>query len=219
MQLRFSSSLALTLVLSLPLLCTDQARKGRGQGQERNKGTNDAGFALPNDEAGALVAKLLSPYREETGRWDRIERPRRFAPEIGPKLPTLPLPSLPHILPRLPVEAKSTPLRPRLTDEDSLSGLLESPLLPPLPQMPVGKPVRIPSANVHEPIPLPILARSVLDRASLEDPTADASAEAARVASIPPRTTPAPFLKLRLPDPYERRRTIKLPSPAEKIED
>jgi hypothetical protein len=51
------------------------------------------------------------------------------------------------------------------------------------------------------------VGQPVSDRASLDDPTDDASSAAALSASIPARTTKAPFLKLTLPDPYDRRRT------------
>lgn len=67
-----------------------------------------------------------------------------------------------------------------------------------------GEPAR---ANVNQLIPLPILAQPAPDRASLDDPTRDASTAAAIAAPIPPRTRKAPFVKRTFPDPYERRRT------------
>jgi hypothetical protein len=122
-----------------------------------------------------------------------------------------PPPSL-DILPRLPLAAHSTTLRPRLIEEEPLDSLPESLHSSRLPSLPVGQRVRIESVNVDEPIPLPLLARPALDQASLDDPTAEVSADAARSALIPARTTPAPFLKLSLPDPYERRRPVGIPT-------
>jgi hypothetical protein len=61
-------------------------------------------------------------------------------------------------------------------------------------------------------LPLPILARPVPDRASLEDATAAYSATAATTAPPVWRTKPAPFLRLNLPDPYENRRPSRLPA-------
>jgi hypothetical protein len=64
-------------------------------------------------------------------------------------------------------------------------------------------------------VALPILARPVSDRASLEDPTGDASTAAALAATLPRRVIPAPFLRLSLPEPFEFRRPLTLAVPAE----
>lgn len=76
---------------------------------------------------------------------------------------------------------------------------------------------RVPSPDVNQPIPLPILAQPLSDRASLEDPTTSASTAAALTAPMPPRTRKAPFVNRTLPDPYERRRTT-ISVPEEPIE-
>jgi hypothetical protein len=56
---------------------------------------------------------------------------------------------------------------------------------------------------VNQPIPLPILAQPVSSRAPLDDATAEASRNAALATSPPARSTPAPFLKIDLPNPFE----------------
>lgn len=122
------------------------------------------------------------------------------------KPPALPLPPSHAALPRLPDEGKRTPLRPRLVIEETLGGLAVPPALPQQLSLPAGVRVRIPSPDVNESIPLPILARPMPERASLEDPTLGTSTAAALAAPIPARTSKAPFLKLTLPDPYDRRR-------------
>jgi hypothetical protein len=75
--------------------------------------------------------------------------------------------------------------------------------------------VREASPDVNQPVPLPRLARPALDRAPVEDVTAEASTAAALAAPMPQRTTPARFLKLTVPDPYEHRRPLGLPVPPE----
>jgi len=89
--------------------------------------------------------------------------------------------------------------------DETLSGLPDTPLLPQIPSLPEGGRVRVSSVDVNQPLPLPILAQPISDRASLDDPTAEVSSAAAVAAPIPPRITKAPFLKLTLPDPYDHR--------------
>jgi hypothetical protein len=84
-----------------------------------------------------------------------------------------------------------------------------------MPVFHVGDKVKEPSVDVSLPAPLPILGRPVPDRAPLGDATLDASAAAALAAPLPRRTTPAPFLKMDAPDPYENRRPLRLPVPDE----
>ena len=76
-----------------------------------------------------------------------------------------------------------------------------------------GPRFRLPSADVNQPVPLPVLARPAPDRAPLDDPTADASWTAAVAAAPPVRTAPVPFLRLNLPDPFELRDAIRLRHP------
>jgi hypothetical protein len=73
--------------------------------------------------------------------------------------------------------------------------------------------VKTPSVPVDQPIRLPVLAVPVPDRASLDDPTRDASLEAALVASPPDRSGPAPFLPPGASDPFENRETVKVRIP------
>jgi hypothetical protein len=81
--------------------------------------------------------------------------------------------------------------------------------------MPVGGRIRVPSVDVHEPIPLPMRNQPVSDRASLEDPTADVSTAAALAARMPTGKGKAPFQKLTLPDPYDHRRPARISIPPE----
>jgi hypothetical protein len=60
---------------------------------------------------------------------------------------------------------------------------------------------------------VPVLAEVVPDRASLDSPTAEASAALAVAAPIAPRVKPAPFLRLSLPDPFENAQAVRLRVP------
>jgi hypothetical protein len=177
-------------------------RTARGQSDD----SEGKSFTFPDDAGGALLAKALSPKEPmPPPRPERVVSSRRTS--VFRKPPTLPLPPSHAALPQLPVTASLTPLRPRLVVDETLVGFPEMPLLPQSLALPDGGRIRVPSRDVNEPIPLPILARPVTDRASLEDPTQDASSAAAVAATIPARTSKAPFLKTMLPDPYDRRRT------------
>jgi hypothetical protein len=171
-----------------------------------------APFRFPEDGGGRLLAKVLPPKDAEPARLQPISPlpPRPSAPSATSayeKLPALPLPPASTALPRLPGETRVVSLHPTLVLDETLGALPEAPALPQAPSLPQRRRVRVPSLDVNEPIPLPILAQPVSDRVSLDDPTLDASAAAAIAAPIPPRTSKAPFLKLTLPDPYDRRRT------------
>jgi hypothetical protein len=99
--------------------------------------------------------------------------------------------------------------------EEELGPAVELPAVPRRPAFPPGRRARVPSADVNLPPPLPILASPVPDRASLEDATAGVSAKAALAARMPLRTTPAAHARLSVPEPYEHRRPLTRPVPAE----
>lgn len=63
--------------------------------------------------------------------------------------------------------------------------------------------VQLPSIDIHQPLPIPILAQPVKDRASLAEPEFEASLDAALQAFTPVRDQPVPFTPLNLPDPFE----------------
>jgi hypothetical protein len=114
------------------------------------------------------------------------------------------------MVPPLPPKGKGFSLLPRLVTEEAMDEARERVMLPEETSLPTVDRARVPSPNVHEPVALPILALPVPDRASLDDPTGDASTEAALAATLPQRVTPAPFLRLTVPDPYEFRRPLVL---------
>lgn len=163
------------------------------------------GFTFPDDDGGVLLAQVLPPQAGEPEPLDRPPSPRQTLDSAFALPPLLPLPTHSVAFLRLPADGERSPLRPRLVAEESLVAAYDA-APPPTPPLPDNGRIRVPSPDVHRPIPLPILARPVPDRASLDDPTLDASTAAALAAPIPPRTSKAPFLKQTLPDPYDRRR-------------
>jgi hypothetical protein len=172
---------------------------------------------FPDDAGGRLLAKMLPPREPDNIRLPHPGVPRSAGASIRMDPPDLPLPPSQAAMPRLPALARSSPLRPRLVLEESLGGWTETLVLPQQQSLPDAGRVRVPSEDVNQPIPLPVVTQPVPDRASLDDPTADESAAAALAAPLPMRTTPAPFLKLSLPDPYDHRRA-DVPTPAESRE-
>jgi hypothetical protein len=82
--------------------------------------------------------------------------------------------------------------------------------LPERPQVPDGGRIRLPGPDANQPVPLPVLAVPRGDRAPLDDPTLDASGAAALAEVLPARASPAPFLRLNLPDPFENRAAVRL---------
>ena len=119
--------------------------------------------------------------------------PRR-APAAGLSTPRPPPPP-PSLAPPPPVlaERNRKPVQPRLVVEETL-GLGRGDPEPPQPRsFVVGDRIRLPSADVNQPPPLPILAQPTADRASLDDPTVDASAAAATAATMPQRTNAVPY--------------------------
>src|SRR5262249_53069506 len=89
------------------------------------------------------------------------------------------------------------------------------PVLPQAPSLAVRPRVRIPSPDVREPIALPFLGQRRREGFPAEDPTAEWSLSAALAAPLPTRTSPAPFLRLNLPEPYESRQPGSSPKGSE----
>ena len=172
-------------------------------------------FRFPDDAGGALLAKVLPPADVQGPPDDPGGGPRRPPAALDARPPALPLPPGQPAPPPVPGERARKAPAPHLTVEETLGPGRGDPL-PPEPRfLPVGDRIRLPSPDVNQPIPLPILAQPTADRAPLDDPTADASAEAAVAAPMPQRTAPVPYSRTTLPDPYDNRRPLSLPVPTE----
>jgi hypothetical protein len=177
------------------------------------------GFAFPKDAAGVVLLRLLKPA-DVGGQPEKATRPKPWKSPKSPELSMGPLPPTPAqgLVPALSGQGKGMPPQPHLVSPEDLGMPEERVQLPVEPVLAATERARADSIDVHQPAALPMLARAVPDRASLEDPTADASNAAALAATLPQRLMPAPFLRLTVPEPYENRRPLTLPVPPESAE-
>lgn len=177
------------------------------------------GFQFPGDRGGALLAKVLPPTVPEALRNERRTTPKRTPAPPSLESPTVPLPPAVTMLPSAQLGPKRPLLQPRLVLEEALGDPLEL-VVPQVQTFVAGNRVKLPSVDLNEPPPLPLLTQQAIpDRASLEDATVETSTSAALAAPLPQRTEMAPFQRLTIPDPYENRRPLPPESmPAESNE-
>jgi hypothetical protein len=114
-------------------------------------------------------------------------------------------PTLPPVLPK-----QVDGMRPIAPVERLPSDLgLGTRSLPARPTLPIKAVVTKRARDVNLPPPLPLLGRQATDRVSLDDPTT----ELANAAIVEPRVkvpfTPAAFVKVGIPDPFELSEQIK----------
>ena len=168
-------------------------------------------FRFPEDKGGQLLSRLLAP--PETLPLVKPQPRPRPSPKAVEQ-PTLPLPqlvTLPSVLADQP--RRTVPPQGLLTPEQALDGP-DAPLpLPETLQFAVSDRPRLPSVDVEKPVGLAVMAQPLPDRGALADPTLPASRVAVLAAPLPERTTPAPFLRLTLPDPFEHRDSVRLRKP------
>lgn len=126
--------------------------------------------------------------------------------------------------PALPVAAAPVRLQPGALKAARLGSVPEAaPLVsfrdesqgPKQVELPTKPLIKLPSVDVNTPLPLPILARPLADRASLGDPAFDASLMAAMKRMTPTREKATPFVPYNLPDPFEHVRYGQLRNPPE----
>jgi hypothetical protein len=97
-------------------------------------------------------------------------------------------------------------------------GLPETPDEPDLPRRPtfaVGRLAAESSPDAALPPPLPLMARPVADRVSLDDGTGEVRTAAVLAAPLPRRTAPAPFVRTGVPQPFADRRPLTMKIPEE----
>ncbi|MCI0680743.1 MAG: hypothetical protein L0Y71_01450 [Gemmataceae bacterium] len=137
--------------------------------------------------------------------------PRKPSPALDQ--PEVPLASA-TILPPAPPKPEAKLVLPRMLPEDTpFVRTFNEPAPPETVSLPVQPLIRLWSWHVNDPLPLPILATAVRDRASLADPSLDASIAAAKAKIEPVRKQPVPFQAANLPDPFEHANTIRLRNP------
>ena len=162
-----------------------------------------------SEQAERRIAALVQPPATIDGAGLRT-RPIAWPGPRTLERPTLPPPAYRGDPPRLALVPRQ-PARPRSMAEGTpLAHYLAAPTPPAPVELPTEPLIRLPSADVREPLPLPILATPQKDRASLADPTLEASVAAALQPQTPARTQPVPFAPLNLPDPFENVATGRL---------
>lgn len=168
-------------------------------------------FQFPPDKGGKLLEETLRPPQKLADEAAATPQPKRLKAPPAVEQPEVALtgPALP--LARAALVPKAPPLRPHVLPEDApLTAHRSDPTRVNVQHLPAGALVRVAAPDVDLPPPLPILANPGIDRAPLEDPTAEDSLKSALTAVPPIRNNPAPFLRLNLPDPFENAQTIRL---------
>jgi hypothetical protein len=166
-------------------------------------------FRFPDDPGGALAARVLTPGKLPPDRL--AQRTWKALPAVESPTPALRTQEAP--VPRLIVNTARSTLAPQLTLPEPTFGFTFALGLPQTQPMHTGDRIRTPAPDVKEPVALPVMAQTVPDRASHDDPTRAASSAAALAAAPPTRTTPAPFVRFTLPDPYEHHDAVKIRTP------
>ena len=171
-----------------------------------------AGFPFPRDRAGKLVAATLQPA-EKGFAWRSAER----RPWRGPRHlehPEVTLPPYRGDVVRLSPAVARGAVRPAALPEGPPLAHEQTDARPPEDlRLPAPALARLPAPNVEEPPPLPFLSGAQPDRPALTDPTGPASIDATLAGVVPVRTTPAPFERLNIPDPFEHYQTARLRLP------
>jgi hypothetical protein len=126
-----------------------------------------------------------------------------------------PLPPKAHVNPPLPALPAHDPARPHLMPEPLTLGEITMAALdlPKSPKLPAGELVKQWAPSAATPPPLPYFGAYIKDRASLADPSLEASTGMTRAPQSPVRAGEVPFMPWNLPDPFENRTTIQLRQP------
>jgi hypothetical protein len=132
----------------------------------------------------------------------------------SPALPEAPLPRA-NLAPPL-ARPQGKPASPRPPREDApLAHSFARPQPPQAVELAADPLVRLWGPDVQTPLPLPILGAAVRDRASLADPSLEASALATQGPVAVRRAEPVPFQPMNLPNPFEHAEAVRLRQPVE----
>jgi len=166
----------------------------------------EGGFKFPGDSGGKLLERSLTPGGTRTANdLDRRSEPlaRRRPPAVDD--PEVPLTLPPLEPPRLSM-ARGKPIRPRpVAESRMLDFFRQEPEAPKRIELPPTVLLRQPAPDAGVVPALPIQARHQFDRAGLDDPTTDFSAQQAIAVSMPVRSSPAGFMRFALPEPLQFR--------------
>lgn len=161
-------------------------------------------FPFPGDAGGSALAKALPPAVPPAMPVANPVAPRDRTLPAFLKVPAPPLPDAASAPPRLALPPGKAVRPSPLADPVplDLGGLV--PDLPARAEPPVGPLTRTDRRDVSEPADLPLLsAKPVTNRAPLTDPTSEFTATSVVRDKLPLRATPADFVRIDLPDPFE----------------
>ncbi|MBM4068713.1 MAG: hypothetical protein FJ271_07180 [Planctomycetes bacterium] len=175
----------------------------RAQGKEEPA----AKASAPADKGAKLLDELLRPSDAAATRLS--QGPKQLARPASIEKPAPPLPQFRGLPARFAAKpaGKTTPRDP--SEGTPLASIRETPKGPEEILFAVQALERWPSPDSGEPVPLPIMAQYVPDRASLVGPSGESSRDAALAGAMPARTAPLPFIRFNLPDPFENRMPIR----------
>jgi hypothetical protein len=168
----------------------------------------------PGEKTEKRLGELLTPGGHLEGAAFSTKPVTWKAPKA---LDNIALPVRPYtgVLVRLP-RSSGKEVKPRSAPEGiPLASFQDGTQIPAAVLLPDEALIRLPSLDVHAPLPIPILAQPQKDRVSLGDPALAASLDAALKSFTPVRDKPVPFTPLNLPDPFEHIRTGQLRNPPE----
>lgn len=181
--------------------------------QEQKPVPVEPAVKLPDDLGGKAVQKTLMPSialpDDVTG--PKVPRPRSTSIDRGElstapsaiALPALPNPKVKPAKPSLPPERVPADLGRAAAENLSAIKFPEKAL------------VRATGPTISGAADVPQLARQLVERASVEDPTAEISALKLIETIFPYPVGPLPFLKLSIPDPFEFAEHLKGKLPRE----
>jgi hypothetical protein len=161
-----------------------------------------APFAYAGDAGGKLLERLLAPAAPTQLAGDPQRGPKERAPSAVDRV-VLPLPGVVGTLPK-PTVPPPLANQPRpLPEPPRLDSIPSEPLVPTPRELPVAPLSKAASTDVNTPIELPVHTKPVPDRVTLDDPTRALVLESLLSPVPPARTTPAAFVRLSLPEPFE----------------
>ncbi|MBL8794844.1 MAG: hypothetical protein JNM56_13125 [Planctomycetia bacterium] len=169
-------------------------------------------FQFPADKGGQALGQLLRPPQQLPGDGAQ-PGPQPLAPPLGVAQPEVALTPVQSLPPSVPLP-RALNLQPRLLAEGApFTGYRDEPGAPGRRELASGAPIALPRRDLNQPVPLGYLGLQLPDRVPVDDPTGDASVDAALAATPPARTDAVPFAPHNLPDPFQNAQTVKLRTP------
>jgi hypothetical protein len=164
-------------------------------------------FRFGEDRGGKILAQLLPPSLPPSREHFSKQSTRGAAAIEQPAIPTA---MISVNVPRLVIKQSSRDEKPGSIGESTpLTEYRSQPRLPQEPTFWIAEKVRVPSPDVNQAMPLPILGKPVPDRASLEDASLESSHVASLAGVMPVRTIAAPYMRFTIPNPFEHREAVQ----------